>query len=95
MKNVRFAALAAIGLLGLVANSGSASAMPLPGISAAIFSGDGLGGQIEAAAWVCGPYRCHHVHGGPRPYYAEPDWRDGGWRHHHHHPRYGYGWRRW
>lgn len=91
MKKLKFAAIAALGLLGAAATSGNSSAMPMPGLAPAFVNGEGSVGQLEKAAWVCGPYRCHHVYGGPKPYYSYAP----GWRRYHHHPRFAYGLRRW
>ena len=92
------AATVALGAMGLALPAASAlistAAEAMPGLNAAVMhevavTPDGVGGQIEQARWVCGPYRCHwapNYYGygygyGPRWGYRR------GWGYRH--------WRRW
>lgn len=90
MRNHALAGLAAIGLLGTMLAAAPAQAMPVAGLAPAVLSGDTAGATLDNVAWVCGPYRCHHVYRRPVPrlyYYGGPAYRPWGWRHRH--------WRRW
>ena len=62
---------AALALGALTLGAPTASAMPM-GFTPAV---PGLGAQIDAVRWVCGPYRCFWV----------PNHRR-----HHHHRHYGW-----
>ena len=73
VKSTLAAALAfgALTLGALTLSAPAASAMPM-GFAPAV---PGLGAQIDAVRWVCGPYRCFWV----------PNHRR-----HHHHRHYGW-----
>ena len=84
MRKLALAGLAAMGLLGTMLASAPAQAMPIAGLAPAVLTGDTAGAVIENVAWVCGPYRCHHVYRRAPPrayYYARPAYRPWGWRH--------------
>jgi len=101
MTNLKTTAFALAVLAGSAAMAGQASAMPANGLVAATKE---IGGTVEKARYVCGPYRCrwrpgpywgHRYYGyyGGGPYWHRP-WGWGGWGWH----RWGWhrwGWHRW
>ena len=92
MRSLRIAAFALAVALGGGLTAGTASAMPLNGLtSAATQTADG----VQDVAYVCGPYRCWWRPGpywgggpywGPRPYWG---WHRWGWHRWGWHRRWG------
>ena len=85
MKSLRIAAFALAAALGSGLPAGTASAMPVNGLTpAAAQIADG----VQNVAYVCGPYRCWWR---PGPYWGGPYWRSGYWGYR----PWGWGYRRW
>jgi len=92
MRSMRFAAFALAAALGGGLLAGTASAMPLNGLTpAAAQTAEG----VQDVAYVCGPYRCWWRPGpywgggpywGPRPYWG---WHRWGWHRWGWHRRWG------
>ena len=82
MGSPKTVALAVAILLGSGMLIGTASALPLNGLTGAAAAETGSG--LQDVRWVCGPYRCWWRPGpywGPPPYWGpRPYW---GWHHRH------------
>jgi hypothetical protein len=82
-KSLQLALAAGVGFgaMGLI----SASAMPMSGLDPAVATPADLTKNVEPVRWVCGPYRCHRVHGWHRRYWWGPGYGFYGpgpwWRH--------------
>jgi len=82
MRSPKLMALAVAALLSSGMLVGTASAVPLNGLTTAAVGQTSAG--LQDVRWVCGPYRCWWRPGpywGPPPYWGpRPYW---GWHHRH------------
>jgi hypothetical protein len=91
-RSFKLVLAAGMGLGALGLGGKSAPAMPMSGLDPALATPADLTKNVEPVRWVCGPYRCHRVHGWHRRYWWGPGYGfygPGPWW------RYGYGYHPW